>query len=183
MIGKDDPEYRRPGETPGQTIKRARGELHGYFTQLIESAAAEPADDLISELLRAGSTANRSPRSSSSRTASCSSRPATRPRATRSAAALVAFCEHPERVGEAARANRELLPDAVEEILRWVSPISHFTRVATEDCEVARRERSRAGDQVALYFASANRDEDGVRRSVRVPRRPPPEPAPRVRLR
>src|SRR5262249_49910298 len=31
VIGKDDPEYRRPGETPGQTIKRARGELHAYF--------------------------------------------------------------------------------------------------------------------------------------------------------
>ena len=31
VIGKDDPEYRRPGETPGQTIKRARGEVHAYF--------------------------------------------------------------------------------------------------------------------------------------------------------
>ena len=31
VIGKDDPEYRRPGETPGQTIKRARGEVHVYF--------------------------------------------------------------------------------------------------------------------------------------------------------
>src|SRR5438270_4682153 len=29
IIGKDDPEYRREGETPGQTIKRARGEVHG----------------------------------------------------------------------------------------------------------------------------------------------------------
>jgi cytochrome P450 len=52
-----------------------------------------------------------------------------------------------------------LLPDAVEEILRWVSPISHFTRSATEDCEV-RGVTIRAGEQVALYFASANRDED-----------------------
>ena len=31
VIGKDDPEYRRPGETPGQTIKRARGEVHALL--------------------------------------------------------------------------------------------------------------------------------------------------------
>src|SRR5262249_15027769 len=46
-----------------------------------------------------------------------------------------------------------------EEILRWTSPISHFTRVATEDCTL-RGEQIRAGDQLALYFASANRDEE-----------------------
>ena len=38
VIGKDDPEYRRPGETPGQTIKRARGEVHAYFQHLIDAA-------------------------------------------------------------------------------------------------------------------------------------------------
>ena len=47
----------------------------------------------------------------------------------------------------------------MEEILRWVSPISHFTRVATEDCDV-HDVAIRAGDQLALFFASANRDED-----------------------
>jgi cytochrome P450 len=57
------------------------------------------------------------------------------------------------------RADPELLTGATEEILRWVSPISHFTRVATEDYEL-RGETIRAGDQVALYYASANRDED-----------------------
>ena len=78
-------------------------------------------------------------------------------------------------MGEAARAHPELLPDAVEEILRWASPISHFTRVATEDCEV-RDVPIRAGDQVALYFASANRDEDVFDDpfAFRVDRRPNP---------
>ncbi len=62
-------------------------------------------------------------------------------------------------MGEAARTHPELLSDAVEEILRWVSPISHFTRIATEDCDV-RGAKIRAGEQMALYYASANRDED-----------------------
>jgi cytochrome P450 len=40
-----------------------------------------------------------------------------------------------------------------------VSPICYFTRTATEDCAV-RGETIRAGDQLALYYASANRDEE-----------------------
>ena len=95
---------------------------------------------------------------SSSRTASSSSRRATRRPATPSAVA----CSRSPNTGTSGRScgtDPELLPDAVEEILRWVSPISHFTRTATEDCEL-RGVPIRAGDQLALYFVSANRDEE-----------------------
>ena len=51
VIGKDDPEFRQPGETPGQTIRRARGELHGYLTALIEQRRREPGDDIVSQLI------------------------------------------------------------------------------------------------------------------------------------
>ena len=94
---------------------------------------------------------------------------------------LLAFSEH-RGEWEKLRDRPELLPDAVEEILRWVSPISHFTRTATEDCEVRGHDdpRRRAGRAV-LRVGEPRRG--GVRRSVRVPHRSPPEPAPRVRLR
>ena len=74
------------------------------------------------------------------------------------AGGLLAFCEHPDEWKQL-RGRPELLSDAVEEIVRWVSPISYFTRTATEDCEV-RGAKIRAGEQVALYYASANRDEE-----------------------
>src|SRR5215831_3896563 len=51
VIGKEDPEYRRPGETPGQTIKRARGEIRAYFEVLLKERRSEPRPDLMSELL------------------------------------------------------------------------------------------------------------------------------------
>ena len=54
---------------------------------------------------------------------------------------------------------RSCCPTRWRRFLRWVTPISHFTRTATEDCTV-RGEGIGAGEQVALYFASANRDED-----------------------
>ena len=53
VIGKDDPEFRRPGETPGQTIRRARGEMHAYLGELIEQRRRDPGDDIVSELLGA----------------------------------------------------------------------------------------------------------------------------------
>jgi cytochrome P450 len=53
----------------------------------------------------------------------------------------------------------ELMPTAVEEILRWVSPVNHFRRTATEDVELGGKQ-VRAGDKVVVYYASANRDEE-----------------------
>src|SRR5262249_16436058 len=46
VIGKDDPEYRRPDETPGQTIRRACRELSEYFVRLIDHRLVTPAKDL-----------------------------------------------------------------------------------------------------------------------------------------
>jgi cholest-4-en-3-one 26-monooxygenase len=158
IIGKDDPEFRQAGETPGQTIKRARGELHAYLGQLIDERERKPQDDLVSELI--GSTFNGAPLTRPQLVAYCELLVEAGNETTRNAISggLLAFCENGEQ-WEKLRECPELLPDAVEEILRWASPISHFTRVATEDCEV-RGVRISAGDQLALYFASANRDEE-----------------------
>jgi cytochrome P450 len=52
-----------------------------------------------------------------------------------------------------------LLGSGIEEILRWTSPIIHFARTATEDVEL-RGQRIRKGDHLALFYPSANRDEE-----------------------
>jgi cholest-4-en-3-one 26-monooxygenase len=174
VIGKDDPEYRRPGETPGQTIKRARGEIHAYFRALIAGRRADLRDDLVSDLLR-GEIDGR-PLTEEQLVAYCELLVEAGNETTRNAISggLLAFSEsHGE--WERLRARPDLLPDAVEEILRWVSPISHFTRTATEDYEL-RGETIRAGEQLALYYASANRDEEVFADpfAFRVDRRPNP---------
>jgi cytochrome P450 len=174
IIGKDDPEFRRPGETPGRTIKRARGELNGYLAGLIEQRRDDPKDDLVSELV-AGTIQER-PLTHEQLLAYCELFVEAGNETTRNAisGALLAFCENRDQ-WELLRERPELVPDAVEEILRWASPISHFTRVAVEDC-VLRGMEIRTGDQLALYYASANRDEDVFDDpfSFRVDRRPNP---------
>lgn len=174
VIGKDDPEYRRPDETPGQTIKRARAELHAYFERLIERRRSEPQDDLVSELVRA--TIDGTPLTQEQLLSYCELMVEAGNETTRNAISggLLAFCEH-RGEWEKLRGRPELLSGAVEEILRWVSLITHFTRTATEDCEV-RGATIRAGEQVALFWASANRDEEVFADpfAFRVDRRPNP---------
>jgi cholest-4-en-3-one 26-monooxygenase len=174
VIGREDPEYRRPGETPGQTIKRARGEVHAYFDRLIEQRRSDPQDDLVSELIQAEIEGN--PLTQLQLALYCELLVEAGNETTRNAISggLLAFSESPDQ-WKAMREHPELLPDAVEEILRWVSPISYFSRVATEDYEL-RGETIHAGQQVALYWASANRDEDVFDDpfTFRVDRRPNP---------
>jgi cholest-4-en-3-one 26-monooxygenase len=174
VIGKDDPEFRRDGETPGQTIKRARGEVHAYFGELIDQRRREPGDDLMSDLLQG--RVDGEPLSQSQLVAYCELLVEAGNETTRNAISggLLAFAEHRDQ-WDRLQGEPELLIDAVEEILRWASPISHFTRVATENCEI-RGQTIRAGDQLALYFGSANRDEDVFDDpfAFRIDRRPNP---------
>jgi cytochrome P450 len=70
---------------------------------------------------------------------------------------MKALIEHPEAVDQL-RENPELLPDAVEEFLRWASPVYHFRRTATTDVELLGK-KIREGDKVVMWYASGNRDE------------------------
>jgi len=71
---------------------------------------------------------------------------------------ILAFLEHPGE-WERLRADPRLMPSAVEEILRWTTPVTHFCRLAKSDLEL-RGKAIREGDTVAMWHASANRDED-----------------------
>jgi cytochrome P450 len=69
----------------------------------------------------------------------------------------VALLEHPGAQAEL-RADPGLMPGAVEEMLRWWTPVMTFRRTAAADCELG-GQRIRAGDKVVVSFTSANRDE------------------------
>lgn len=78
---------------------------------------------------------------------------------TRNATAggALAFVEHPDQAKQLYR-NLDLMPSAVDEVLRWVSPVNLFRRTAVEDTELGGK-HIKAGDKVIVYYASANRDE------------------------
>ncbi|MFB4311673.1 cytochrome P450 [Actinomadura sp. GTD37] len=76
---------------------------------------------------------------------------------TATAGGMLAFFERPDQ-WERLRADRSLLPTAVEEIVRWVSPLNQFRRTALVDTELGGKE-IKAGDKLVLFYGSANRDE------------------------
>jgi cytochrome P450 len=70
---------------------------------------------------------------------------------------LLALLQHPDQLAEL-RADRSLIPGAVEEMLRWANPLHYFRRTAAEDTELSGQAIA-AGDKVAMIYTSANRDE------------------------
>ncbi len=78
---------------------------------------------------------------------------------------LVALLDHPDQL-ERLRKDPEAMPLAVEEILRWSSPVAYFARRAAQDTEI-RGVPVAKGDRVAMWFPSANRDDDVFERPFR----------------
>lgn len=70
---------------------------------------------------------------------------------------LVALAEHPGQLGRLGD-DPSLLPSAVEEVLRWTTPVTSFMRTAVRDTELSGVAIA-AGDPLLLLYASANRDE------------------------
>ena len=69
---------------------------------------------------------------------------------------MLALLQHPEQL-RLLQQEPERIPVAVEEILRWATPVLHFRRTATRDTEL-RGQPIREGDKVVTWYISANRD-------------------------
>jgi cholest-4-en-3-one 26-monooxygenase len=155
MIAFDDPEYGGGAREKGMM---AAAELFMYANELAEEREKNPSDDIVSLLMHAdvdGERLSRADFSSFFMLLLVAGNETTR---NLISGGMLALIEHPR---ERARlmADRALLPTAIEEMLRWVSPVNVFRRTATRDTEI-RGQKIREGEKVALFYASANRDED-----------------------
>ncbi len=158
MIGSEDPEYRGEGETPEESEERARLEAIAYFAQMVEERRKDPQDDLVSILTPA--EVDGEPLPAENLFAFFNLIVIAGNETTRNAISggLLALIENPGEF-EKLRRDPSLIPTAVEEILRWTTPVIQFCRTATEDVEI-RGQKIRAGESLCLFYPSANRDED-----------------------
>jgi cytochrome P450 len=72
---------------------------------------------------------------------------------------LIALRDYPEQRALWQNDFEALAPTAVDEIVRWATPVIHFRRTATQDTEI-RGQKIREGDKLVMWYNSANRDED-----------------------
>ena len=148
MLNYDDPEYGDPVV--------ASAEILGYAWNMAEERRATPAEDIVSQLVNAdidgealasdefgffvillAVAGNETTRNAISH-------------------GMKAFVDNPEQW----KIFREQRPrTAVDEIVRWATPVTAFQRTATEDVELG-GQLIKAGDRVGLFYSSANFDED-----------------------
>ncbi|MFT7841276.1 cytochrome P450 [Saccharothrix sp. BKS2] len=145
---------------PGITLtsQEAFGALTTYFRRLIELREQRRANDLLSILMDAevdGESLSHDELMSFLHLLLVAGNETTR---NLIALGTIALINHPEQLRMLVE-DPGLIPSAVEEMLRYVSPVTHMTRWATEDVEL--RGRSiRKGQAVVLLYGAANRDED-----------------------
>jgi len=154
LIGFDDPEF----QTSLDDGKLAAMEMYMYANQLALERRDRPRDDLVSVLMHGevdGEQLSEQDFDSFFLLLAVAGNETTR---NLISGGMLALIEHPEE-HQRLLADMTLLPSAVEEMLRWVSPVMHFRRTATCDTAV-RGQKIAAGDKVVTFYPSANRDED-----------------------
>jgi len=149
--------------TTGATdVLAARGALYGYLAELLAARGREPADDLLSRLATDRVATGEATAEEAVGVAFVLLLAGFETTANMFPLSVVALLRNPEQLA-ALRAEPELWPAAVEELLRFLT-VSHWglRRIATEDVEVG-GVLIRAGEGVAVAIQAANRDPAGYR--------------------
>ena len=153
MIGSDDPEYQIEGADPGEAAMA----VFSYAEELAAARRLEPRQDLVSTLINAeveGEKLDQLELDLFFMLLIVAGNETTR---NLMSGAMVAFFDHPDQ-WEKLRQDRSLLPGAVEEMLRFVTPVMHFRRTVVADTELG-GQALQEGDKIVFWHTSANRDE------------------------
>ncbi|MFP6564630.1 MAG: cytochrome P450 [Myxococcota bacterium] len=158
IIGAGDPEFQDEGKTSAETATGAMTELFTYFAKMVEEKKKKPADDLVTVFTQVEVDGKKLELMDV--LAWCMIIVIAGNETTRNGTSggMLAFIEHPDQLRKLQQ-EPGLLPRAVEEVVRWTSPIIHFARTATADTEL-RGQAIRKGQILGLFYGSANRDED-----------------------
>ena len=156
IFGSEDPDMQREGSD--EERMKFMIDFFNYFSQLTADRRANPGDDVASVIANAVidgepigdmealgyyvivATAGHDTTSAST------------------AGGLLALMQNPKQMNKL-RNNISLLPQAIEEMFRWETPVKHFLRTATEDYTL-RGKSIKEGDRLMMMYASGNRDEE-----------------------
>jgi len=153
MIGGADPEY--ASDDQGAAFM----ELFAYSNALAAQRRDDPRDDIVTTLLNSeieGEKLSELEFDMFMMLLAVAGNETTR---NATAHAMHAFMTHPEQLALLQSDPDQYFDTAVEEVLRWATPVLHFRRTATADTEIRGRQIKK-GDRVVIWHISANRDEE-----------------------
>lgn len=157
LFGSQDPDNQRSFEP--EDFFAVVADFEAYFAELTRARRANPTDDVASVIANAEFDGQPMPEHDANgyymivATAGHDTTSAT------SAGGLLALIENPDQMALLRQDPDGLMPTAIDEMIRWVSPVRHFMRTATEDYQL-RGKTIRAGESAILWYPSANRDEE-----------------------
>jgi cholest-4-en-3-one 26-monooxygenase len=154
MVGSDDPEY----QVAEDAVTEAQIEMFMYAQALAAERRAQPRADIVTTLLEAeieGDQLTEMDFNLFFMLLSVAGNETTR---NAIAHGMNAFLEHPDQWELLVSDPGRHIAGAVEEILRWASPVMYFRRNATRDITLG-GQSIKAGDKISLWYISANRDE------------------------
>jgi len=158
ILGLGDPEYVSPGTNPLIAALNSGKALAELMNELATERRRRPKEDLTSQLLNAeidGETLTEPEIASFFVLLVAAGNETTRNAISHG---MKALSDYPDQRRKWANHFESMAPTAVEEIVRWASPVIHFRRTATRDT-VLGGQKLRAGEKVVLWYNSANRDE------------------------
>ena len=158
LFGSDDPDLQREGEDQNQALAALGLEFYQLFEKIIQDRRANPRDDLAS--LLANAKIDGEPMGMTEILGYYLITFSAGHDTTKNAlvGGMRAFLENPDQF-EKLKRNPALLDSAVEEVVRWSTPVNHMKRKLTRDYEL-RGQKLRAGESLVMFYGSANRDEE-----------------------
>lgn len=151
MIGMDDPDYEGDPTAAAQA-------LWAYARELAQQRRVAPRDDVLTTLVNAEIDGERLSGQEIESFVMLLGVAGSETTRTATSRGLLALLEHPQQRQRLCSDIDAYLPGAVEEILRWTSPVMHFRRTAAVDTELGGQAIAE-GDRVVIWLVSANRDE------------------------
>jgi cytochrome P450 len=157
LFGADDPDLRRDGKDPQKVAMELGLELFQLFSGIIEDRRAHPRDDLATVLATA--EVDGQPMGPMETVGYFLITFTAGHDTTKNAlvGGMQAFLDYPDQLKKL-QEEPGLVQSAVEEIVRWTTPVNYMKRTAARELEIGGQE-IREGDFVTLFYASANRDE------------------------
>ena len=158
LLSGDDPDYRREADSRHEASREIGMEFYAMFDRIIKDRRANPQEDLATMLARAhlpnGEALGEIETFGYYLIVFTAGHDTTR---NALSGALEAFLEHPDQLRRL-REHPELAKDAVEEVIRWSTPVNYMKRTVMADANVA-GQPVKEGDFLVLLYASGNRDE------------------------
>ena len=157
LIGADDPEF----AVSPEEAQLASAEMYMYADTIAAARRECPMDDVATKLLQAdigGTSLTQEQFDIFFMLLMVAGNETTRNAISHG---MQAFFDHPDQWELFKSSRPEILDTAVEEIIRWATPVMQFQRTALSDYTLG-GQQIKKGDRVAIYYAAANRDGEAL---------------------